>query len=245
MLENSLWEVSISIQLRILRQSAPIAWNQTHLIEPTKIALGLATAALNILWVGYGVLRAAPPLVRFAVVALVIYAITTIVEFVWLMSTGPRFTGFESPRSNGPAARRDSVESLVAELSALPADELRDETLDFAKELKDFETGSDRQFVKTLSGAEPTTAANESERDEILDRQSAELFEHNLRTALVYRESFYRRARAFRDELRRRLHIRNFNSEPRIPALDQAQLTGAKPLAQAADYLAALARRLK
>jgi hypothetical protein len=48
-----------------------------------------------------------------------------------------------------------------------------------------------------------------------------------------------------RDELRRRLYIRQFNSEPRIPALDQAQLTGAKPIAQDADYLAALARRLK
>jgi len=33
--------------------------------------------------------------------------------------------------------------------------------------------------------------------------------------------------------------------EPKIPALDQAQLTGAKPIAQAADYLAGLARRLK
>ena len=231
--------------MRILRQSAPIAWNQTRLIQPTKIALGLATAALNILWAGYGVLPTAPSAVRFAVVALATYAIATIVEFLWLLSTGPRFTGFESPGSSGPAALRDSVDSLVEELSALPADELRDETFEFAKELKDFETGSDREFVKTLAGPEPTSAASESERDEILDRQSAELFEHNLRTALVYRESFYRRARAFRDELRRRLHIRNFNSEPRIPALDQAQLTGAKPIAQAADYLAALARRLK
>ena len=238
-------EVSISIQMRILRQSGPIAWNQARIIQPTKIALGLATAALNILWAGHGILRTSPLLVRFAVVALATYAIATIVEFLWLLATGPRFTGFESTGSNGPAALRDSVDSLVAELSGLPADELRDETFEFAKELKDFETGSDREFVKTLSGAKPISAADESERDEILDRQSAELFEHDLRTALVYRESFYRRARAFRDELRRRLRIRNFNSEPRIPALDQAQLTGAKPIAQAADYLAALARRLK
>jgi hypothetical protein len=87
--------------------------------------------------------------------------------------------------------------------------------------------------------------SSESERDEALDKQSAELFEHNLQTWRAYRERFYRPARAFRDELRKRLGIRNLNSEPRIPALDQAQLTGARPIAQAADYLAGLARRLK
>ena len=197
------------------------------------------------LWVGDGILRSSPPAIRFAVVALVTYAVATIVEFLWLISTGPRFTGFESPGSDGAAALRDSVDSLVAELSALPPAELRDETLEFAKELKNFEAGSDREFVKTLAGSEPSAVANESDRDDVLDKQSVELFESNLHTWRVYRERFYRPARAFRDELRKRLGIRNINSEPRIPALDQAQLTGAKPIAQAADYLAALARRLK
>jgi hypothetical protein len=79
----------------------------------------------------------------------------------------------------------------------------------------------------------------------VLDKQSTELLEHDLRTGRAYRERFYRPARAFRDELRKRLGIRNVSREPRIPALDQAQLTGAKPIAQAADYLAGLARRLK
>ena len=79
----------------------------------------------------------------------------------------------------------------------------------------------------------------------MLDKQSAELMQHNLRRWRTYRDRFYRPARAFRDELRKRLGIRNVNSEPRIPALDQAILSGAKPIAQAANYLAALARRLK
>ena len=39
--------------------------------------------------------------------------------------------------------------------------------------------------------------------------------------------------------------LHNLQREPKIPALDQAQLTGSKPIAQAADYLAGLARRLK
>ena len=89
------------------------------------------------------------------------------------------------------------------------------------------------------------TGATESDRDEVLDKQSAELFEHSLRTWRAYRERFYRPARAFRDELRKRLGIRNLNSEPRIPALEKAELSGSKPIAQAADYLAGLARRLK
>ena len=223
----------------------PIAWDQMRLVHPTGIALGIAIAALNILWQGHGILRSLPPGARFIVVALGAYVITAVAEFLWLLSTGPRFTGFESPTADGPAVLRDSVDSLVAELSTLPAAELREETLEFAKELKNFEAGTDREFVKTLAGPEPTPTATESERDEVLDRQSAELFEHSLRTWRGYRERFYRPARAFRDELRKRLGIRNINSEPRIPALDQAQLTGAKPIAQAADYLAALARRLK
>jgi hypothetical protein len=234
-----------SIQLRIWRRSIPIAWNQTRIVQPTKVALSVAIAALNILWVGHGILRTSSPAIRFVVVAILTYVIATVVEFLWLLSTGPRFTGFESPNSDGPAAQRDSVDSLVAELSALPPTELRDETLEFAKELKDFEAGSDREFVKTLAGSDPITVASESERDDVLDKQSVELFEHDLRTWRVYREKFYRPARAFRDELRKRLGIRNVNSEPRIPALDQAQPSGAKPLAQAADYLAGLARRLK
>jgi hypothetical protein len=117
--------------------------------------------------------------------------------------------------------------------------------LELAKEMKAFEAVADREFVNTLAGVQQAVVASEAERDEVLDKQSTELVEHDLRTWRAYRERFYRPARAFRDELRKRLGIRNVNSEPRIPALDQAVLTGAKPIAQAADYLASLARRLK
>lgn len=172
------------------------------------------------------------------------YLITTFSEFLWLVATGPKFTGFESPPLSD-RTHSESVDPLVEELRALPPAELRDETLELAKEMKTFEAGSDREFVSTLAGVKPLSVTSEVDRDEALHRQSAELFEHNLRTWRTYRETFYGRARTFRDELRKRLGIRNLNSEPRIPALDQARLTGAKPIAQAADYLAGLARRLK
>jgi len=216
-----------------------------RLVQPTNISLSVSAAALNILWRGHGVLRSSPPVWRFAVVLLVTYMITTFAEFLWLVATGPKFTGFESPKPVDGLSPAEAADPLVEELKALPRADLRDETLQFVQELKTFEAGSDKEFVNTLAGVKPLVAATESERDEALDKQSAELFEHNLQTWRVYREKFYRPARAFRDELRKRLGIRNLNSEPRIPALDQAQLTGARPIAQAADYLAGLARRLK
>jgi hypothetical protein len=237
--------VRIPIQLRIWRRSIPIAWDQTRIIQPTKIALSVAIAALNILWRGHGILRSSPFFTRFVVVLVGSYLMTTIAEFLWLLATGPRFTGFESPTADKVLTQVEPVDPLATELSALPQAELRDEALEFAKEMKSFEAGSDREFVNSLAGSQAVAAATESEHDEVLDKQSAELFEHSLRTWRAYRERFYRPARAFRDELRKRLGIRNMNSEPRIPALDQAELTGAKPIAQAADYLAGLARRLK
>jgi hypothetical protein len=237
--------VKIPIRIRIWRRSIPIAWQQMRLVQPTNISLSVAAAALNILWRGHGVLRSSPAVWRFSVVLFVCYLITTLAEFLWLVATGPKFTGFESPTPVDGLSQTDAVDPLVEELRALPRAELRDETLEFVKELKTFEAGSDREFVNTLAGVRPLAVTSESERDEALDKQSAELVEHDLQTWRAYRERFYRPARAFRDELRKRLGIRNLNSEPRIPALDQAQLTGARPIAQAADYLAGLARRLK
>lgn len=216
-----------------------------RVIQPTNIALSVSVAAFNILWRGHGVLRGSHPLARLAIVLLACYLITTLAEFLWLVATGPKFTGFESPTPSNEANGAESADPLVVELSSLPPAELRDETLEFVKEMKTFEAGTDREFVNTLAGVKPLAVVSESERDEVLDKQSAELFEHTMRTWRAYRETFYRPARAFRDELRKRLGIRNLNSEPRIPALDQALLTGTKPIAQAADYLAGLARRLK
>jgi hypothetical protein len=69
--------------------------------------------------------------------------------------------------------------------------------------------------------------------------------ERHLLTVRAYRERFYRPARAVRDELRKRLGIRNTNREPELPALDEGVLSGAKPITEAANYLASLARRLK
>lgn len=232
------------ILVRKWRRSFPIAWDQVRILQPTKLALSTAIAAFNILWQGHGILRSTPIAERFLIVGITTYLVMTITEFLWLVSTGPRFTGFESPTGEHPAKQPDTAEYLAVELSALPPAKLREETLEFAKEMKSFEAGSDREFVNTLAGAHPQSAT-ESEHDEALDQQSAELLEHNLRTWRAFRERFYRPARAFRDELRKRLGIRNLNSEPRIPALDQAELTGAKPIALAADYLAGLARRLK
>ena len=236
--------VRLPIQFRIWRRSVPIAWDQTRFVQPTRIALSVAISSVNILWQGHGVLRSFSTAPRFAIVGVAAYIITTIAEFLWLISTGPRFTGFESPTAENGTRKVDAVDPLAEELSDLPQTELRVETLEFAKEMKEFEVTTDREFINSLA-SQVSRAATELQRDEVLDKQSAELMQHNLRTWRTYREKFYRPARAFRDELRKRLGIRNINSEPRIPALDQAQFEGPRPIAQAADYLAGLARRLK
>jgi hypothetical protein len=237
--------VKISLRASKWRRSIPRAWKQTQLLQPAKIASCVTIAALNILWQGHGILRTSPSVIRFVVVGVACYIVTTIAELVWLLYKGPRFTGFESRTAAKASSPINASDPLVEQLRELPPAELRDEVLQLAKEMKAFEAVSDREFVNTLAGAKPIQVVTEEERDEVLDKQSTELLEHNLRTWRGYRERFYRPARAFRDELRKRLGIRNVSREPRIPALDQAQLTGAKPIAQAADYLAGLARRLK
>lgn len=237
--------MKISIQAKKLRRSVPRAWKQTQLLHTPKIAGCVTIAALNLLWHGHGILRSSPSAFRLAIVGVVCYVVATIAEFLWLLYSGPSFTGFESPTAAKGATPISSTDALVEELKELPPAELRDEVLQLAKEMKSFEAVSDREFVNTLAGTRPLNVVTEAERDEVLDKQSVELVEHNLRTWRAYRERFYRPARAFRNELRKRLGIRNVSREPRIPALDQATLTGAKPIAQAADYLVGLARRLK
>jgi hypothetical protein len=237
--------VKISIQNKKWRQSAPRAWKQVQLLHVGKIAGCVAVAALNLLWHGHGILRSSPSALRFVIVGLGCYVLTTIAEFLWFIYSGPSFTGFESPTVAAGAAPIVVADPLVEQLKELPPDELREEVLQLAKEMKSFEAVTDREFVNTLAGTRPLTLVSEEEHDEVLDQQSLELMEHNLRTWRAYKERFYRPARAFRNELRKRLGIRNVNNEPRIPALDRAELTGAKPIAQAADYLAGLARRLK
>jgi len=237
--------VRVSIHPRTWRHSWPRAWKRTQFTQPAKIAGCIAVAALNVLWRGHGIFRSSPTAVRLILVGVGGYAVTTVAEFLWLVYTGPQFTGFESPTAAKAAAASDPADPLATELSELPPAVLREETLELAEAMKSFEAGSDREFVNTLAGASGIPVTSEAEKDEVLDQQSAVLMEHNLRTWRAYRERFYRPARVFRDELRKRLGIRNLNSEPRIPALDQAVLSGARPITQAANYLAGLARRLR
>jgi hypothetical protein len=227
------------------RRSIPSAWSQVRLLQPGKVAGAIAIAALNILWHGHGVLRSTPPAARFAAVVVICYVLTTVAEFLWLLATGPRFTGFESPTSSPATGEFESSDPLIDQLKTLAPSELREETLQLATEMKSFEAGSDHEYVSTLSSPPPVPRGTEAERDEALDRESRELLERHLRTRRAYRERFYRPARAFRDELRKRLGIRNTNGEPWIPALEAAILSGAKPITEAANYLVALARRLK
>jgi hypothetical protein len=181
---------------------------------------------------------------RLGAVFIICYLVFTVAEFLWLLSSGPRFTGFESP--NPPATGEfESVDPLIEQLTTLPPAELREETLQLATEMKSFEAGSVRDFVAIVASPPAIQAATEAERDEALDRESIGLVERHLITARAYRERFYRPARALRDELRKRLGIRNTNREPSLPALDEGVLDGAKPITDAANYLAALARRLK
>jgi hypothetical protein len=228
-----------------LRRATPAAWHQVRLLQPAKIAGAIAISALNILWHGHGVLRSLPPAVRFAAVVAICYLLTTVAEFLWLLFTGPRFTGFESPTGPRATGEFESVDPIVDELKTLPPSELREEALQLATEMKSFEAGSDREFVTTLSSTPPVPTGTEAERDEVLDRESRELMERHLGTWRAYREKFYRPARALRDELRKRLGIRDIRREPTIPALDEGILAGVRPITQAANYLAALARRLK
>jgi hypothetical protein len=227
-----------------LRRSIPSAWKQVSLLQPGKIATAIALSALNVLWIGHGVFRSSPVAVRLIAVAAICYVVTTIAEFLWLLSSGPRFTGFESPTP--PATGEfESVDPLVEQLKTLQPSELREETLQLATEMKSFEAGSVREFVATLASPPPMQADNEAERDEALDRESTGLVERHLLTVRAYRERFYRPARALRDELRKRLGIRNITREPSLPALDEGILDGAKPITEAANYLASLARRLR
>jgi hypothetical protein len=235
--------VRIPLKTSVWRRSIPAAWRQVRPLQPGKIAGAIAIAALNILWTGHGVLRSSTLAVRFAAVAVVCYVLTTMAEICWLMVTGPRFTGFESP-SQPATGEFESIDPLVDELKTLRPLALREEVLQLATEMKSFEAGSDREFVATLATPLPVRTT-EAERDEALDRESKSLMERHLLTARAYRERFYRPARALRDELRKRLEIRNTNREPSLPALDEGVLAGAKPITEAANYLAALARRLK
>jgi hypothetical protein len=122
---------------------------------------------------------------------------------------------------------------------------LKEGTLQLAEEMRSFEAGTDMEFVNTLLSTPVDANASDAQVEAAIEQQSTELVQRHILTWRAYRDRFYRPARAFRDELRKRLGIRNSTGEPEIPALDNAVLTGANPISDAADYLVALARRLK
>jgi hypothetical protein len=236
--------VSLPLRNRNWRRVAPRAWQQLPLLQPTKIAGCAAVSVLNILWTGHGVFRSWPAGARVAGVLILSYLIVTAAEFLWLLFTVPQPVdmGFREEAPAAPIA--PEIDPLVEQLRVVPAPVLKEGTLQLAEAMRTFEAGSDGAFVSTLLSPRALETMSEEERDKELDRESTELIQRHLTTWRAYRDRFYRPARAFRDELRKRLGIRNLHKEPEIPALDQAALTGATPITEAADHLTELANRL-
>ena len=235
--------MKLSLKNRNWKRIAPRAWRQLPLLQPTKLAGCVTISVLNILWHGHGVLRSLPLGERIGAMFLLSYALVTAAEYLWLLCTLQLPVDL-SFREDTPVPAAPEVDPLVAQLSELPPSELKEETLQLAAEMRSFEAGSDSAYVTTLITPRPLKNLSEEERDRELDRESTELVQRHLVTWRIYRDRFYRPARAFRDELRKRIGIRNPRREPEIPALDQAALTGAKPITEAADYLIELANRL-
>jgi hypothetical protein len=237
--------VILPLRNRNWRRVAPLVWQQLPLLQPTKIAGCVAISVLNILWHGHGVFRSWPVGLRIAGVLVLSYLVVTVAEFLWLLFTvaQPVDLGFKEEAAAAPA--RPEVDPLVEQLRVVRAPVLKEGTLQLAEAMRTFEAGSDGVYVSTLIRPHALGTLSEEERDKELDRESGELIQRHLATWRVYRERFYRPAKAFRDELRKRLGIKNPHREPEIPALDQAELTGAKPITEAADYLTKLANRLR
>jgi len=202
-------------------------------------------SVVNILWTGHGVFRSWPVGARIAGVLALSYLIVTAAEFLWLLLTvrQPVDMGFREESPAPPTT--PEVDPLVEQLRVVPAPVLKEGTLQLAEAMRTFEAGSDGDFVSTLLSPRTLETLSEEERDKEIDRESTELIQRHLTTWRAYRDRFYRPAIAFRNELRKRLGIRNSHKEPKIPALDQAALTGAKPITEAADHLTELANRLQ
>ncbi|MDQ6769696.1 MAG: hypothetical protein M3Z54_06885 [Gemmatimonadota bacterium] len=236
--------MSLHLRNRNWRRVAPRAWQQLPLLQPTKIAGCIAISFLNILWHGHGVFRSWHPGVRIASVLVASYLLVTAAEFIWLLLTTREPVDMGFPEEPAATPRPPEVDPLVEQLRVVPVPVLKEGTLQLADAMRTFEAGSDGAFVSTLLRPSALGTLSEEQRDEEIDQESKELQQHHLATWRAYRDRFYRPARAFRDELRKRLGIKNSRREPEIPALDQAALTGAKPITEAADYLTQLANRL-
>jgi hypothetical protein len=235
--------VKLPLKNRNWKLDAPRAWKQLPLLQPTKLAGCVTVSVLNVLWHGHGVLRSLPLGARIVAVLAISYFVVTAAEYLWLLCTVQQPVDL-SFRNDTPVPAAAEIDPLVEQLSELPRSELKEETLQLAAEMRSFEAGSDSAYVTTLITPRLLKNLSEEESDRELDRESTELVQRHLVTWRIYRDRFYRPARAFRDELRKRIGIKNPRREPEIPALDQAALTGAKPITEAADYLIELANRL-
>lgn len=232
------------MKIRDLPRETVRAWRETRLHHTGQIAGCVAISALNILWRGHGVLRSWPPIGRLLGVTVICYALTVVGEFLWLLFQAPQPPSIAERIAAERPPVPEPIDPLIETLQEVRPAVLKQGTILLAEAMKTFEAGSEQAYLTTL--VPPAVgAATREQRDEQLDRQSQELLQRHLDTWRAYRERFYRPARAFRDELRKRLGIRNPSREPSIPALDSAVLTGVNPISQAADYLVALARRLK
>jgi hypothetical protein len=236
--------VSLPLRNRDWRRVAPRAWQQLPLLQPTKIAGCVVISVLNALWTGHGVFRSSPVGARIAGVLALSYLILTAAELVWLLFTVQQPVDMGFPEETTAPPIQPEVDPLVEQLRVVPAPVLKEGTLQLAEAMRTFEAGSDGAYVSTLLSPRAFETLSEEERDKELDRESTELIQRHLTTWRAYRERFYRPAIAFRNELRKRLGIRNLHKQPEIPALDQAALTGAKPITEAADHLTELANRL-
>ena len=202
-------------------------------------------SVLNILWTGHGVFRSWPVGARLAGVLAMSYLIVTTAEFLWLLFTVRQPVDMGFPEEAPAPPTTPEVDPLVEQLRVVPAPVLKEGTLQLAEAMRTFEAGTDGDFVSTLLSPRALETLSDEERDKQLDRESTELIQRHLTTWRAYRDRFYRPAIAFRNELRKRLGIRSSHREPKIPALDQAALTGAKPITEAADHLTELANRLQ
>jgi hypothetical protein len=236
--------VRLPLHKRNWRRVAPRAWQQLPLLLPAKVAGCIAIAILNILWTGHGIFRSWPVAGRLAAVLVIAYLIVTAAEFLWLLLTVPQPVDMGFPEEKPEPPAPPEIDPLVEQLRVVPATVLKEGTLQLAEAMRTFEAGSDGDYVSTLLSPRVLDTLSEEERDNQLDRESTELIQQHLTTWRTYRDRFYRPAIAFRNELRKRLGIRNLQKQPEIPALDQAALTGAKPITEAADHLTELANRL-
>lgn len=236
--------MSLPLRNRDWQRVAPRAWQQLPLLQPTKVVGCVVISVLNVLWTGHGVFRSWPIRARFAGVLALSYLIVTAAEFIWLLLTVPHPVDMGFPEEAPAPPIAPEVDPLVEQLRVVPVPVLKEGTLQLAEAMRTFEAGTDRDYVSTLLSPRTLETLSEEERDKQLDRESTELIQRHLTTWRAYRERFYRPAIAFRNELRKRLGIRNSHREPTIPALDQAALTGATPITEAADHLTELANRL-